>query len=42
MTFQTSKKNDNNRGRKLTKRLKNDLCFLWLGMRDSNLLIYLI
>ena len=36
MTFQKVKKDENNRGRKLSKRLKNDLCFIWLGMRDSN------
>ncbi len=36
MTFQKVKKDENNRGRKLSKRLKNDLCFIWLGMRYSN------
>ncbi len=36
MIFQKVKKNENNRGKKLNKRLKNELCFIWLGMRDSN------
>ena len=36
MTFQKLKKGENNRDKKLSKRLKNELCFIWLGMRDSN------
>jgi hypothetical protein len=38
MTFQTSKKDDNNRYKKLTNQLKNELCSIWLGMGDSNYL----
>ena len=36
MTFQTSKKDDDNRDKNSPEGLKSRLCLLWLGMRDSN------
>ncbi len=36
MTFQTTKKDPNDRGEKGLLKLKADICTIWLGMRDSN------
>lgn len=40
MTFQTLKDDTNNRGKRLSEALKNELCSIWLGMKDSNRSIY--
>ncbi len=36
MTFQTFKKDDDNRDENSPEGLKYKVCLLWLGMRDSN------
>lgn len=36
MTFQTMQKDEDNRYKNSSEELQNEICSIWLGMRDSN------